>query len=182
MACFVVALGQGEGCCANLYGRERMGKRRMSELVTIAAFRDVLLAHVALSKLESEGILCFLADEHIVNAQWLYSNAVGGVKLRVFGRDVKTARKLLADDEAFVAESEEEPAAAAPDLVCPHCGGGNVVQRNWTRIFAALSLLLSIPLPVFCRRFRCGDCGQAWRPVGYKSDREIFENSRGEKD
>ena len=154
----------------------------MSELVTIAAFRDVLLAHVALSKLESEGILCFLADEHIVNAQWLYSNAVGGVKLRVRGSDAETARKILAGDEALVAESEREPEAAAPDLVCPHCGGGHVVQRNWTRIFAALSLLLGIPLPFFCRRFRCGDCGQTWRPAAYKSDREMFENGRGEKD
>lgn len=154
----------------------------MSELVTIAAFRDVLLAHVALSKLESEGVLCFLADEHIVNAQWLYSNAVGGVKLRVRGSDAEIARKILADDEALVAENEREPEAEAPDLVCPHCGGRRIVQRNWTRIFAAFSLLLSLPLPFFCRRFRCGDCGYAWRPAGYKSDREMLENGRGEKD
>ena len=154
----------------------------MPELVTIAAYRDVLLAHVALSRLESEGIPCFLADEHIVNAQWLYSDAVGGVKLRVLDSDAEIARKLLAGDEVSVPESEREPEAATPDLVCPYCGGGHVSQRNWTRIFAALSLLLGIPLPFFCRRFRCGDCGQVWRPAGYKSDREMFENGRGEND
>jgi len=47
------------------------------------------------TKLESEGIECFIKDELTVQSYNLYSNAVGGVKLQVLEEDVEQARKVL---------------------------------------------------------------------------------------
>lgn len=52
-------------------------------LVTIASYSMPYEAHIAKSRLDSEGIPAFMADEHTINMQWLYSNALGGVKLQV---------------------------------------------------------------------------------------------------
>jgi predicted amidophosphoribosyltransferase len=45
-------------------------------LVTVATFNYPLEAHLSRAKLESEGIKAFVADEHMINANWLYSIAV----------------------------------------------------------------------------------------------------------
>ncbi|MDX5437376.1 MAG: DUF2007 domain-containing protein, partial [Pontibacter sp.] len=64
-------------------------------LVTIATFNEPTEAHILKGRLEAEGILCFLGDEHIVGAQPFYSVAVGGVKLRVTEQDVEEAKTIL---------------------------------------------------------------------------------------
>ncbi|WP_298438349.1 hypothetical protein [Geobacter sp.] len=62
-------------------------------LVTIAQYRDLPEAGLAKSKLEAAGIVCFLDNEYTVGANWLYSNALGGVKLNV--KKMQKKPKLL---------------------------------------------------------------------------------------
>ncbi len=64
-------------------------------LITIASFPQAIQAHIARSRLESEGIETFIRDENIVTLNWLYSNAVGGVKLEVYEQDVPQALSIL---------------------------------------------------------------------------------------
>jgi predicted RNA-binding Zn-ribbon protein involved in translation (DUF1610 family) len=59
------------------------------------------------------------------------------------------------------AEVPEAPSAAEP--ACPRCGSHNIRSINHKRRFAALSLLLSLPLLVFGKRYRCQDCGHSWK-------------------
>ena len=47
------------------------------------------------SKLESEGISCFLFDENIVNLNPLYNMAVGGIKLKINRNDITAATEIL---------------------------------------------------------------------------------------
>jgi hypothetical protein len=63
--------------------------------VTLEKYSQAIEAHVVKSKLESEGIECFIADEHVVGVNWLYSNAIGGVKVQVHPEDLEEARKIL---------------------------------------------------------------------------------------
>jgi hypothetical protein len=68
----------------------------MSDALTlIATFSHPFEAHLAKGKLESEGIEAFIADENIVGINWLYSNLVGGVKLKVREEDKERALKIL---------------------------------------------------------------------------------------
>lgn len=63
--------------------------------ITILTFDYPHDAIFAKSRLESEGIEVYLKDEHTVQANPLYSGAIGGVKLQVFESDLENARKIL---------------------------------------------------------------------------------------
>ncbi len=67
-----------------------------SNWITIATFWQPTEAHIARLKLESEEIDCLLIDENLVATDWLYANAVGGIKLRVPQSEATRARLLLA--------------------------------------------------------------------------------------
>jgi hypothetical protein len=65
-------------------------------------------ALVATSILDSAGIKCFLSDETTIRMDWLWSNALGGVKLWVRQEDVETAMALLKEDSKDTAGRIEE--------------------------------------------------------------------------
>jgi predicted RNA-binding Zn-ribbon protein involved in translation (DUF1610 family) len=133
------------------------------DLVVIARFRDLPVAGLAQSILEEAGIWCALDNQYTVGINWLYSNALGGVGLRVMAADAQRARELLRTrlDTTSPAEVADERTAAEP--VCPRCGSRNIRSINDKRRFAALSLLLSLPLLVFGKRRCCEDCGYKWK-------------------
>lgn len=70
----------------------------MSQLVTVATFDNMPDAHIALGRLRTEGVDGILADEHLVQTDWLYSIAVGGIKLRVPSEQVTRALEILGAD------------------------------------------------------------------------------------
>ena len=65
------------------------------ELVTIRKFRDLPEALLAKGRLESCGVESFLADDNMVHMDWLISNLLGGVKLKVEAADVDSAEEIL---------------------------------------------------------------------------------------
>ena len=67
-------------------------------MVTVATFENMVDAHIALGRLRVENIPAYLSDEHLVQTDWLYSIAVGGIKLQVEPQYVDQARKVLATD------------------------------------------------------------------------------------
>ncbi len=58
-------------------------------------YRDMPAAFVEKSVLEGAGIPCFLQDDNVVRMDWLWSNAMGGIKLWVREKDAKDAEELL---------------------------------------------------------------------------------------
>src|SRR5258708_13427258 len=68
------------------------------ELVTLWRYRDLSEALIAMSKLESEGLECFLADDNIVRLNWYWSDLIGGVKLQIPAKDTEFALDLLAEE------------------------------------------------------------------------------------
>jgi len=67
----------------------------MNEWVTIATFNYAHQAALLKGRIESEGLLCNIKDELIVNTNPLYSNAIGGVKVQVRDCDVQNVIPLL---------------------------------------------------------------------------------------
>ncbi len=129
----------------------------------MAAFREASAAYIARAMLEAEGIPAHIADEHTVGAFWLYSQAVGGVKLQVAEVDFERAHRLLAEDRSSLVP---EPPAPAPGDVyeCPACRSGEVRHPRAHRWSAVLSWVLSFPLVFWSRSLRCATCGHRWRP------------------
>lgn len=76
------------------------------DLVTIATVLDPATAWVIKAKLESEGIYCFVADEHILTIQPWYSYALGGRRIQVRRADIDRAWDVIEEEEVNL-ESEE---------------------------------------------------------------------------
>lgn len=143
------------------------------DLVTVASYTDAIQAHLARGRLEAEGIRAEVADEHYVSADWLMSNAVGGVKVRVPERMAERARRILQEIEAgdfALPETLPEtmpasPPASPPDPArCPRCGSDAVEASEASWRFAVLGLhFLQLPLPFTRFSHRCRHCGMRWR-------------------
>ena len=76
------------------------------ELTTIATFDNMPAAHIAKGRLEAEGIPSWLMDENLVQTDWLYNIAVGGIKLQVEPHYAKRARTIL--DTDYSADMDEQ--------------------------------------------------------------------------
>ncbi|HKL76775.1 MAG TPA: DUF4870 domain-containing protein [Gammaproteobacteria bacterium] len=86
-------------------------------MITIATYDNQVEAHIAVGRLNAEGIDAELADAHLVQTDWLYGAALGGIKVQVPEGQAAWARDVLAEDHsaglaeaAMEAEPEEAPA------------------------------------------------------------------------
>jgi hypothetical protein len=155
------------GDCSGMESERMATSPDPSTLVTVGRFREVWEAHLARAELESEGIFAHVADEQMVTMNWLYSNALGGVRLQVPAMEADRAREILSDRVEFVildddASPEEEKAweEAVPGP-CPRCGSENVSRKR----FATWSLFLNILLlGLLLRddRLQCEECRYKW--------------------
>jgi hypothetical protein len=78
-----------------------------ADLVTIRTFTKVADALLAKTVLDSAEIDSFLFDENTIRIDWFYSNALGGVKLRVRPDDAAEALELL-NQSAHLELSQDE--------------------------------------------------------------------------
>ena len=131
--------------------------------ITVATYSQPVEAHLARTKLESEGITCVVTDEYLVRANWLLSNAVGGVKLRVPSWDEAHARDLLRSRPRLVAV-EGEADVATEDTLCPSCHSDDVYFSRFSRRVAGVSwLAFGFIIPWLDRRWLCKQCGYKWK-------------------
>lgn len=63
----------------------------------VAIFQFPAEASIYKGRLETEGIEVFMRDDATINANPLYSNAVGGVKLYVLSKDAEKSLKVLSE-------------------------------------------------------------------------------------
>jgi hypothetical protein len=69
------------------------------EIVTFETYFDPMLAEIVRGRLEANGIPCFLVDENMGTIYPAYNQGGGGIKLKVFKRDLEKCRKVLNEDE-----------------------------------------------------------------------------------
>lgn len=126
-------------------------------MITVATFSFPHEAHIAKLKLDAKEIPAFVADEHTINMQWLYSSAIGGVKLQVPAPFVEQAIQALAEDFSDLLESDDEDDREEPR--CPACGSQALTPyiRGKKPAFLVF-LLLGFPLFFYRRGFRCDAC------------------------
>lgn len=139
------------------------------DIITLETFYDPMRAHIVRARLQESGINCFLADEHTITLNPFYNNALGGIKLKVFARDVAKCHTILAEDVAL--ESQQITNGVAEDItICPHCGSANVrygiaTTNRYGWMGVVLSIFFSIvtaitPYPLTNRKvWHCFECG-----------------------
>ena len=124
-------------------------------IVTVRRYYTLDEAHIARGFLESEGIRSFLQDQHLVRMDWLYTNAIGGLRLQVAPDDLERASAILAAGSAPV-----EPLEMGARH-CPDCEGLGVSSTVRGRRAAFISWLLAgFPLWLPRSTRRCSQCGR----------------------
>ncbi len=127
-------------------------------LVMIASFPEPYLAHLVRSRLEADGIVATLSDEHLASMTAIAGD--GGVKLRVRRDQVEAALAIMqgAADEPCEFNDDEvhdagSTALATAPPACPRCGATSATRRahvGWVgRVFGV--------------RRECEHCGNSWR-------------------
>ena len=126
------------------------------QFVTVKTFTYVTEASVLKAKLESEGINCFLKNEHLLSTQQFLSNAIGGLDVQVLESDLPRALNVLKK-----MEEEEKAASAIPEnlgsefekvlIYCPDCESSNVYRKK--NSFFSFGKRVHV----------CSDCNHIWK-------------------
>jgi len=135
-------------------------------LVEIGNFPTPIDGAMAQARLEGAGIDAVLFDTELATS-WVYTNALGGVRLMVAAENEEAARALLAADanslavnDAAAVPDEDQIALDHPETWCPDCHSKDVetlreAPRGWlARLFN--------PGPAL----HCRACGHHWRWLG----------------
>ena len=132
-------------------------------LVTINTYNFPHEAHLARTRLESEGIPAFVHDE---NMNLVYGGAVA-VRLQVPQEFIEQAQDILwedAEDEWEPDPSAEAPALTVGPVTCPRCQSLGAVEVTTGKLPVLLTvLLLGLPLLFQTQRLRCRTCGTLFK-------------------
>jgi hypothetical protein len=134
-----------------------------ARITTFESYYDPMLAQIIYTKLRANRIQCFIADENILWAKPYFNQMLGGVKIRVFEKDIEKCKNILAAKaEAAVQDDTGINDELATDITCMYCGS-NQVRRGIATIFKfhLPSLLVSVFLGApfyFCNCWHCFHC------------------------
>lgn len=135
------------------------------KIVVYSTYYNPIEANIIKAKLEDSEIPCFLTDENISTIQPLFNQAVGGVKLNVFERDVERIHELLTDDHLLVSDyraNDEEI------VICEKCKSTNVsygqaTKNRFSWWVTIISLLLFVYPFKVNKCYHCYDCGNEFK-------------------
>ena len=127
--------------------------------IFLQSYDNYVSAHIAMGRLEEDGINCWLKDENTVTIDPILGNAIGGIKLMVAESQAQRATEILKELEANRKMS----------LTCPHCGSHNVElistprkPSNW--IMAVFGFLFGSYALSAEKVNHCFDCGKEYDP------------------
>jgi len=119
---------------------------------------DALLAQ---GSLDSAQIQSHLVDDNTVRMDWLWSNAIGGIKLIVDSQDVDAANEIL--NQPIPNEIDFDDAAKFEQPHCPQCQSLDINFEELYKLMAYGTMFLNFPLPVHRRGWMCHSCGHSWQ-------------------
>jgi len=125
----------------------------------IAVFQYSSEAQIIKSRLEAEGIEVFLFDQFTVDTDPLVSNAIGGIKLKVWAEDEPKALKILESISQYSLDDEGD------EILCPICNSSKVELytniRDVKSFFFFLCSFLTTAMPLYSRhQYHCNNCHQ----------------------
>lgn len=129
-------------------------------LITFKTFDNSIDAHILKIKLESEDIMCFLFDENIVSINPLYSNLVGGIKLKINEEDLERAKEIISELEQTPYTTEDEKVISCPKCQSTHIESGYKSMKSVGAVISAIASFLLVIFPIYRKTvYKCKDCG-----------------------
>jgi hypothetical protein len=132
------------------------------KIITFESYYDPMLAHIVRSRLEANGISCFIADENTIGANPLYNQAVGGVKIKIFERDLQRCRDILANEgDLHEQDHFEIDDETNTYVVCPFCASTNVSNIAAENESGLLDSFINLVNPFNSQKnWHCNNCQQ----------------------
>lgn len=124
---------------------------------TIARFQYSSEAQIIKGRLEAEGIDVFLSDHLTIDTDPLISNAIGGVKLKVYSYQSEEAINILESIRTYSIDDEGN------SINCPNCQSQKIelfstIKDAKSLIWFIFGVLFS-GLPFYNRhKYRCEAC------------------------
>ncbi|WP_417888340.1 DUF2007 domain-containing protein [Xanthomarina gelatinilytica] len=124
---------------------------------TIARFQYSSEAQIIKGRLEAEGIDVFLSDHLTIDTDPLISNAIGGVKLKVYSHQSEEAINILESIRTYSMDDE------GYSINCPNCQSQKIelfstIKDAKSLIWFIFGVLFS-GLPFYTRhKYRCEAC------------------------
>ncbi len=129
-------------------------------LVDVGAYTFCHEAYSVQAVLRAFGVESYLIDENTIRIKWIWSAAVGGIKVRIAEEDLDTATDILSTE---LVDPKDKALFANAWGPCPHCGGGD--SRYFPNVIPAYLLhYFFVPFLRPIRRYKCLGCGRFWRP------------------
>jgi DNA-directed RNA polymerase subunit RPC12/RpoP len=136
------------------------------ELITIKTFDNSIDAHLLKSKLESEGIPCYLFDENMVSINPLYNVTVDGIKLKINAFDKEKVIQIINEIESknFTNDNDDE-------ISCPNCNSKDLYSdfksmKDLKGLLSALFAFMFFIYPLYFKRvYKCKNCGYEFKKI-----------------
>ena len=123
------------------------------ELVTLGSFEFLADVQIIKGKLESEGITVILKDENTVSIDPFASNALGGIKLQVYGSDRERAQEIFNEVRNYAVDENGEL------IVCPNC------EATKSEVYYSRKGIFYKLFPFFePKKYRCLNCNFITKP------------------
>ena len=134
------------------------------KLITVQTFDNPIDMHLLKSKLESEGIHCFIFDEHTVAINPIMSQGVGGIKLKIDEKDKDRACTILQEIEVSATLDDE-----GKSKECPKCGSIDLYtnfksMRGPKGILSMFVMFFFVVFPIYYKNvYKCKNCGTEFK-------------------
>ena len=129
------------------------------KIIVLQRFDNYLQANTVKSRLESQGIECFLSDEKVNPLRnSFYIKTSKGVRLHVYEKDKELSKIILKLDESLKPDHEDGL------ITCPHCSSLNVSFSTGIRKRLSFPKKISVAMlkiyPFRAKKlYHCFDCG-----------------------
>lgn len=133
-------------------------------LITLKSFDNAMDAHMLKSKLESEGIVCYLFDEHTVTMYPLYNVTIGGIKLKINESDLELAREIYNSIQTTPFTNDQNEL-----IKCPKCESTDLYSdfksmKGVNGIISAFTSFFFLLFPIYYKSvYKCKKCGTEFK-------------------
>jgi len=117
-------------------------------------------AFAARAVLEAAGFECCLFDEVVIRLDWLWSNAMGNLKLVVRGQEADEAKQVL--DQNTPEKFDVEGVGEYEQPQCPACGSLDVSCDELRKRMAGAGLMFGLPILTNEKGWHCHSCNHRW--------------------
>jgi hypothetical protein len=144
-------------------GEETEQEITSERLIQVAVFNESVEANLRKTRLESEGIDCFLEGDIAQNILIFAGAAFRGIKLKVRESDAEKAIEILNQEPLKTNAAEDADREDIYGPQCPQCGSLSIISQKHSPALIFISLLLlGIPFLFMRKRCDCHACGHVW--------------------